>query len=152
MHWLEHDLANTDKEWIFVFTHVPLVDGKRRYNITAYDACEPLFQLYGVDAVLQGHFHFYMRRYYWGIPYFILGGGGGQLFYSDQPDADVLEQHHHPALLGSARGDELLRDVEYAQQFLCRRRPEPLRRRAHRRFEGAHAGELAGQPPARTAE
>jgi hypothetical protein len=94
--WLEADLAKTDKEWIFVFTHIPIVDGKGGpHDKPVFDACEPLFQLYGVDAVFQGHEHFYARRYYNGIPYFVMGGGGGELFDWEQPDATILCNNLH---------------------------------------------------------
>ena len=88
--WLEYDLARTDKEWIFVFTHIPIIDGHGGpHNPPVFDACEPLFQLYGVDAVLQGHEHFYMKRHYNGIPYLVLGGGGAFLMLWNQPNAEV---------------------------------------------------------------
>ena len=93
--WLEEDLINTDKDWIFVFTHIPFISGNGSpYNEPAFNACEPLFQLYGVDAVLQGHFHSYVRRHYNGIPYFTLGGAGGELYSYPHPDADVYAKHH----------------------------------------------------------
>jgi len=93
--WLKNDLASTDKEWIIVFTHIPLVDGKGIYNPTAFAACEPLFHLYGVDIVLQGHQHFYVRKHYNEIPYLIIAGGGGQLFSSNQSGAEVYCNQHH---------------------------------------------------------
>ncbi len=92
--WLEHDLADTDKEWIFVFTHVPMVDGNSVKNRPMFDACRNLFLLYGVDAVLQGHYHFYERRHYDGIPYMILGGGGGGLMNWSQSHAEAYASHH----------------------------------------------------------
>ena len=90
--WLEDDLAKNTKEWIFVFTHIPIVSTRGPNNHPVFNTCEPLFQLYGVDAVLQGHHHFYMRKHQNGIPYLTLGGGGAFLMQWDKHEAEVFEK------------------------------------------------------------
>ena len=79
--WLEDDLQNNNKSWTVVFCHIPFYDGGGAYNHRGITSCEPLFELYGVDAVLQGHQHCYARiNTKKGteneIPYVTLGGGG----------------------------------------------------------------------------
>lgn len=88
--WLHTDLAKNTKEWIFVFTHIPIVHGHGVLNQPVYNTCESLFQLYGVDAVLQGHEHFYSRTIWNGITYLVLGGGGGFLMQYEQPLSKVF--------------------------------------------------------------
>ncbi|MGK0205216.1 MAG: hypothetical protein ACI9S9_004304 [Planctomycetota bacterium] len=55
----------TPKEW-------PLDEG-RRFLV-------PLFEMYGVDVVLNGHDHLYERSEKDGIPYIVTGGGGAPLY------------------------------------------------------------------------
>ncbi|MFK7740607.1 MAG: metallophosphoesterase [Planctomycetota bacterium] len=55
----------TPKEW-------PL-DEARRFLV-------PLFEMYGVDVVLNGHDHLYERSAKGGIPYVVSGGGGAPLY------------------------------------------------------------------------
>ena len=68
---------------------MPIVAGEKGpHDVPVFNRCESLFQLYGVDAVLQGHEHLYLRRTYNGIPYLILGGGGGFLMQYSQSHYD----------------------------------------------------------------
>jgi len=81
--WLEKDLKNNYSQWKIVFCHVPFYTTDYT-NHAAVSACEPLFQKYGVDVVLQGHEHFYMRLTKDRgtrdeIPYITLGGAGASL-------------------------------------------------------------------------
>lgn len=55
----------TPKEWP--------IDQGRRFLV-------PLFEMYGVDLVLNGHDHLYERSEKNGIPYIVTGGGGAPLY------------------------------------------------------------------------
>ena len=51
----------------------------------------PLFEKYGVKAVVQGHSQCYAHEKVNGIQYFVLGGGGAPL---DPPGPDVISEYH----------------------------------------------------------
>ena len=99
--WLDQDLAATDKEWKFVFFHVPMYSNAAVHGGDAVIAAalEPIFQSRGVDVVFQGHNHFYTRTYpisgggavdtdqepdYFNpsAPIYIVTGGGGRALYA----------------------------------------------------------------------
>ncbi|MBM3331899.1 hypothetical protein FJY68_08645 [candidate division WOR-3 bacterium] len=74
--WLAADLAKAAKaRYTFVFFHKPfwtksIVEGKR-------DTLHSLFQAYGVDAVFNGHNHYYFGATFDGIKYTAVGSAGG---------------------------------------------------------------------------
>jgi predicted phosphodiesterase len=74
--WLAADLANTRKaKFTFVFFHKPfwaasIAEGKP-------DTLHSLFKTYGVDAVFNGHDHYYYSAAYDGIKYTDVGSSGG---------------------------------------------------------------------------
>lgn len=99
--WLDQDLAATDKEWKFVFFHVPMYSnlGVHGDDAVIAAALGPIFESRGVDVVFQGHNHFYTRTYpilgggavdaaqepdYFNpsAPIYIVTGGGGKSLYS----------------------------------------------------------------------
>lgn len=99
--WLDQDLAATDREWKFVFFHVPMYSnlGVHGDDAVIAAALGPIFESRGVDVVLQGHNHFYTRTYpisggtvvdgaqepdYFNpaAPIYIVTGGGGKTLYS----------------------------------------------------------------------
>lgn len=60
--WLPDVLAAGDPAWTVVFLHFPLFSAaKGRDNAELRAALKPIFDEYGVDLVLQGHDHAYMR-------------------------------------------------------------------------------------------
>jgi len=63
--WLAADLAATSKQWKIVFFHVPMYSnlGAHGDDPTIAAALGPIFDMYGVDLVLQGHNHYYTRTY-----------------------------------------------------------------------------------------
>jgi predicted phosphodiesterase len=75
--WLARDLAGARKaKFTFVFFHKPfwtatVADGKP-------DTLHSLFKAYGVDAVFNGHNHYYYSATYDGIKYTAVGSSGGQ--------------------------------------------------------------------------
>lgn len=62
--WLEKVLSESDAEWKFAMFHHPLYSSKpERDNPQLRKTWGPLFEKYGVDMVLQGHDHAYLRTY-----------------------------------------------------------------------------------------
>ncbi|MEM6672289.1 MAG: metallophosphoesterase family protein [Planctomycetota bacterium] len=60
--WLPDVLAAGDPSWTIVFLHFPLFSAARgRDNVELRESLKPLFDEYGVDLVLQGHDHAYLR-------------------------------------------------------------------------------------------
>ncbi len=60
--WLEERLAETDKDWVIVMFHHPVISGAEgRVNRGVLENWKPLLDKYGVDLVLQGHDHVYGR-------------------------------------------------------------------------------------------
>ncbi len=74
--WLAQDLAaNTKAKYTFVIFHKPfwtasVAEGK-------HDTLHSLFRKYGVDAVFNGHNHYYYTATYDGIKYTAVGSSGG---------------------------------------------------------------------------
>lgn len=113
----------TPKEW-------PLDEG-RRFLV-------PLFEMYGVDVVLNGHDHLYERSLKNGIPYVVTGGGGAPLYKvnsSPNPYQVVAKSTNHYMRLGiDERGIDLEAvDVQgkVFDAFRVEPNPENLQRRAH---------------------
>jgi len=63
--FLENDLksASTDPriDWIIIFFHEPMYTDTRYANVDFRNILQPLFDLYDVDIVVQGHAHIYER-------------------------------------------------------------------------------------------
>jgi hypothetical protein len=77
--WLEEELAKDTSEWKIAFFHHPPYSsgGKHGSSSGVREIVEPLFLKYGVNAVFNGHEHFYERvKPQKGIYYFISGAGG----------------------------------------------------------------------------
>ncbi|HLL70663.1 MAG TPA: metallophosphoesterase [Pyrinomonadaceae bacterium] len=77
--WLEGELAKDTSEWKIAFFHHPPYSsgGKHGSSSGVREVVEPLFLKYGVNAVFNGHEHFYERiKPQKGIYYFISGAGG----------------------------------------------------------------------------
>ncbi|MBQ3427521.1 MAG: metallophosphoesterase family protein [Clostridia bacterium] len=60
--WLESDLARTTKRWKILLTHIGVYVQKPRENIVR-EVLGSTIDKYGVDLVLEGHDHTYMRTY-----------------------------------------------------------------------------------------
>ena len=75
--WFEKELKASGSDWKIVFFHHPVYSSGGRHGSDEMlrAQLEPLFLKYGVDAVFQGHEHFYERiKPQKGIYYFISGG------------------------------------------------------------------------------
>lgn len=58
--WLAEQLAATDAIWKFAVFHFPPYTNREPY-IEIENEWVPLFDQYGVDVVMNGHFHYYLR-------------------------------------------------------------------------------------------
>ena len=74
--WLEKELKASGSDWKIPYFHHPLYSsGMHGSQIELRVLLEPLFVIYGVDAVFAGHEHFYERiKPQQGIWYFTSGG------------------------------------------------------------------------------
>jgi hypothetical protein len=60
--WLQNVLANNDKTWTIVFLHKPFFGSVSSEMTDKFDTWWKTFDDYGVDVVLAGHAHYYMRN------------------------------------------------------------------------------------------
>jgi hypothetical protein len=77
LEWLEKELGASGSNWKIVFFHHPIYSsgGRHGSDEELRAQLEPLFLKHGVDAVFQGHEHFYERiKPQKGVYYFISGG------------------------------------------------------------------------------
>lgn len=58
--WIESQLSKTDAKWKFVVFHFPPYTSEEPYP-DIVENWVPLFDKYGVDIVMNGHFHYYLR-------------------------------------------------------------------------------------------
>ena len=106
--WLEQDLANTTKRWKIVMFHQPAWSAygypdlethtfPHENNETVQKDLTPLFEMYGVKVVIQGHNHYYARCEVNDIQYLTLGGGGALTYQPRTDHANVVKafaEHH----------------------------------------------------------
>ncbi|MGO4548286.1 S-layer homology domain-containing protein [Paenibacillus sp. 2TAB23] len=91
--WLDNDLEKTDKKWKVVFFHQGPY-GSIYANEKVQSTWVPVFDKHGVDLVMNGHDHIYMRSYPMkdgkqvaegqGTRY-VIGGSSGPKFYALTP-------------------------------------------------------------------
>ncbi len=76
--WLRQQLSASDAPWKIVVLHYP------PYSSSARHGSDPTvqwpFAAWGADAVIAGHDHLYERLQENGIPYFVNGAGGKDLY------------------------------------------------------------------------
>jgi hypothetical protein len=92
--WMEEQLAKDTSEWKIAFFHHPPYSsgGKHGSSSGVREVVEPIFLKYGVNAVFNGHEHFYERiKPQKGIYYFI-SGAGGKLRPGDVKDRSPLTE------------------------------------------------------------
>ena len=117
--WLIDDLKkHKDATWKIVFFHHPLFRSHPTRGITEQRwVWQPIFEEYGVDLVLNGHDHYYMRSYaigrYTGEPrrglFHLISGGGGANTYPmvPKPHAAFGRRIHHVTAL-EVMGDRMV--------------------------------------------
>ncbi len=87
--WLEQELKRSKQPWKVLYLHYPLYGSSSKGNEIA-DAVQPLAEQYGVQLVVAGHEHNYLRSKPIGGVVHVLTGGGGQRVY---PFMDKLPEH-----------------------------------------------------------
>jgi predicted phosphodiesterase len=96
--WLEDDLSTTTKEWKIILLHQPGWGGGTHGNTTAVqNYIQPLCETYGVDFVIAGHNHNYVRAVVNGVQHITAGGGGAPLYAVNlgMPNVVAGESTHH---------------------------------------------------------
>ncbi len=89
--WLVNDLATTTKPWKIILIHEPgWAAGTHANNTTVQNVIQPLVLQYGVDMVLTGHNHNYVRAMVNNIPHITDGGGGAPLYAVDMGQPNVV--------------------------------------------------------------
>jgi len=83
--WFERDLSESQAEWKFVFTHMPLfnpVSGidHTLSNLTTAGRLIEIAEQTGVDAVFAGHLHLFNLTEKNGVKYAVSGGAGTSLY------------------------------------------------------------------------
>jgi hypothetical protein len=88
--WLKRDLQeNAAAVWKIVFFHHPIFNAHPKRPLGAALHWQPIFEAHGVDLVITGHDHYYLRNYdvgvYTGNPkrgvrHITTGGGGAGLY------------------------------------------------------------------------
>jgi predicted phosphodiesterase len=106
--WLEQELASSKQPWKVVYLHYPMVGSSAEPNEIS-EAVQPLLEKYGVQLVVAGHEHNYLRAKPVGGVTHVLTGGGGQRVYpfmSKMPAhlaKRAAEYHHLELSIGAAR-------------------------------------------------
>ncbi|MCS7010816.1 MAG: metallophosphoesterase [Anaerolineales bacterium] len=105
--WLQERLAESESPWqVVYFHHAPYSSGSN--GSTAWMRWP--FADWGADVVFSGHDHVYERLQVDGIPYFIVGlGGGGRYHFGEAlPESQFRFNAAYGALLGMADATELV--------------------------------------------
>lgn len=106
--WLQQDLAKTTKPVILVAHHFPVYSSGNHGSTLLMDkTLRPLYEQYGVTAVLSGHDHMYERSVRNNVQYFVLGGGGAGLYDPNDTRNPYLvknEKTHHFGIFSWANG------------------------------------------------
>ncbi len=110
--WIEGDLASSSSPWKIVLLHEPGWSaggtGHVYNNDDVQNLLQPLCELYGVQLVLGGHNHYYLRACRNAVHHVTTGGGGAPLRtpHPDFPNVITAIRDHHFCLL-DFEGDSL---------------------------------------------
>jgi len=99
--WLIKDLIANKKPYTLVlFHHPPYSSGSHGSNYPIRLIWSPLFSIFNVDIVFNGHDHSYERGYVNGVYYIVTGGGGAPLYDVDDNWWTIYsEKTHHYCLI-----------------------------------------------------
>jgi 3',5'-cyclic AMP phosphodiesterase CpdA len=79
--WLIRDLRQNHQPFTIVFFHYPMYSSGSHGSTTYLQwFWQPLFEIFSVDMVFNGHDHTYERGLVNNITYFVAGGGGAPLY------------------------------------------------------------------------
>lgn len=105
--WLQQAMAASSAAFQVVMLHHPPYSSGQHGS---QQVVQWSFAEWGADAVLSGHDHTYERLTADGIPYFVNGLGGGQLYQFEQPftaGSEVRYNCDHGAMLIEATADAM---------------------------------------------
>jgi tartrate-resistant acid phosphatase type 5 len=105
--WFQTAIAASTSTWnIVYFHHAPYSSG---YHGST-DWMRWPFAAWGADAVLSGHDHTYERLLVDGIPYFVNGLGGGQIYLFNEPTSKTQYRYNsgYGAMLVTVNETEML--------------------------------------------
>jgi tartrate-resistant acid phosphatase type 5 len=105
--WFQNAIAASTSTWnIVYFHHAPYSSGFHGST----DWMRWPFAAWGADAVLSGHDHTYERLLVDGIPYFVNGLGGGQIYTFNEPTSKTQYRYNdgYGAMLVTATEQEVL--------------------------------------------
>lgn len=102
--WLQQKLSDARRDiengtplWIIVLHHHPAWSSGHHGSTTAVQReLGPLYEAYGVHAVMQGHDHIFERLEHENVTYYVTGGGGAPLYESTGlPQTKARAKAHH---------------------------------------------------------
>jgi tartrate-resistant acid phosphatase type 5 len=104
--WLQQGLSASTSPWNIVYFHYPPYSSGRHGSITWM---RWPFAAWGADVILAGHDHTYERLLVDGIPYFVNGAGGNELydFINILPESQFRFNADYGAMLVTASGTDL---------------------------------------------
>ncbi|HOO77353.1 MAG TPA: metallophosphoesterase [bacterium] len=107
--WFVNDVSSTDREWKFVFFHIPGWSSGGTYSATVINDVCPILEEHGVDIVFSGHIHEYERSLKDGVCHIITGGGGSRLNdrTGEITDWTIFTRMTHEHMLVEIDGHEL---------------------------------------------
>ncbi len=121
--WLVSELQSTEygsATWHLVYFHHPPYSATSSHgddaNVKQY--LVPLFELYGVDIVFNGHSHAYERYFNNGIYYIVTGGGGAPLASLVNDNQEPIREYgesvyHHCTIDVDVPGQSLTMSARY---------------------------------------
>ena len=115
--WIARDLKTSTKPWKFAVLHYPVYIHRTAPSVTYGDIAVrenlvPLFERYGVSAVISGDSHFYQRSEVNGIQYICTGGAGAPLYEpGNGPDYVRAGKKTHHYSWFTVEGDRMKLEV-----------------------------------------
>ena len=106
--WLEQELKASKQPWKVLYLHYPLFGSSGEGNEMS-DAVQPLAEKYGVQLVIAGHEHNYLRsKPLNGVTHLLTGGGGQRVYPFTSKMADHLAlrraaYHHLEIAVGATK-------------------------------------------------
>lgn len=105
--WLKKDLAASEADWNIVMMHKSLYSNGSHISdsdVAAMRAQLPqIFEEYGVDVVISGHDHTYLRTEAKGTQY-VMAGTSGVKLYNTKPQEEVAQYFTYPTTAAEVEG------------------------------------------------
>ena len=105
--WLYNDLKSNENTYTIVFFHhPPYSSGNHGSSYIIRLLWKPIFTIFNVDIVFNGHDHIYERGYVNNIYYIITGGGGAPLYKVGEKWWTInSEQSYHYCLINANQNE-----------------------------------------------